>query len=132
MLRRNLSTSADGKRMAWVVLLCLTLTGMVANAAAALPSAADVVAQLQQKIIEVWRSKADFEQRFQALAPTIVASHDLQTMARFALGSHWQELDSGQREQYLTTFRRLTIATYASRFTHYEGERFVQSGQREL
>ena len=133
MLRRMFTTPIDGKTARiWAALLWLILAAMAVRPAAAQQSPTDVVAQLQQKLVAVWRSDTSFERRFEALAPAIVASHDLATMARFALGNRWQGLDSAQREQFLATFRRLTIATYADRFDQYHGERFVQSGQRAL
>lgn len=134
MLRRIFAKPVNAKMAAaWIVLLWLILTGAAASSVAAAPqSPTDVVAQLQQKIVEAWRSGTSFEQRFQILAPAIVASHDLASMARFTLGNRWQELSPAQREQFLATFRHLTIATYANRFSHYDGERFVQSDHREL
>lgn len=133
MLRRMFTILIDGQTAGiWIVLLWLILAAMAARPAVAQQSPTDVVAQLQQKLIAVWRSDGSFEQRFESLAPAIVASHDLATMARFALGNRWQELSSAQREQFVATFQRLTIATYADRFDQYDGERFVQSGQREL
>lgn len=132
MLCRIFAKPVNAKMTAWVVLLWLILAGAAASSAAAQQSPADVVADLQQKVIEAWRSGTSFEQRFQSLAPAIGASHDLASMARFTLGSRWQELGPAQRKQFLATFRRLTIATYANRFADYDGERFVQSGQRKL
>lgn len=128
MLRRIFANSVAARRMALgAVLFWLCL----AVAAGQRPTAL-VVADLQQKLVAVWRSDMDFEQRFEALAPIIEASHDLASMARFALGNQWQGLSAVQREQFLTTFRHLTVATYADRFDEYDGERFIQSGQRKL
>lgn len=127
MLRRIFANSVAAKRVVLgAVLFWLSL------AVAAEQSPAVVVTDLQQKLVVVWRSDMDFEQRFEALAATIEASHDLAGMARFALGSQWQGLSEAQREQFLATFQHLTIATYADRFDEYDGERFVQSGQRRL
>lgn len=132
MLRRIFATPVAGKAVAvGVILLWLILATVVAQSTAQ-QSPAEVVAQLQQKLVAVWRSDTSFEQRYESLAPVIVASHDFATMVRFTLGNRWQELSPTQREQFLATFRHLTIATYADRFDDYDGERFVQSGQRSL
>ncbi|MCO6441430.1 MAG: ABC transporter substrate-binding protein [Nitrococcus mobilis] len=128
MLRRIFANSVAAKRMA----LGAVLSWLSLAVAAGQSPAAVVVTDLQQKLVAVWRSNMNFEQRFEVLAPAIEASHDLASMARFALGSQWQGLNAVQREQFLATFRRLTIATYADRFDEYSGERFVQSGQRKL
>ncbi|EAR21818.1 ABC transporter substrate-binding protein [Nitrococcus mobilis] len=129
MLRRIFANSVAAKR---VVLGAVLFWLSLAVAAEQSPAAVVVVTDLQQKLVAVWRSNMDFEQRFEALASPIEASHDLASMARFALGSQWQGLSAAQREQFLATFQRLTIATYADRFDEYDGERFVQSGQRRL
>lgn len=133
MLRRIFASAVAANRAAIkAMLLWLSLAGVGAHSAATEQSPADVVVGLQEKLVAVWRSDAGFEQRFDTLAPTVEASHDLASMARFALGNRWQELNASQRQPFLAAFRRLTIATYADRFDEYGGERFVQSGQRRL
>lgn len=133
MLRRIFASPVAAKRMAIrAVLLWLSLAGVGAHSAATEQSPADVVADLQQKLVAVWRSGAGFEQRFEVLAPSVEVSHDLASMARFALGNRWQELSAAERQRFSAAFRRLTIASYADRFDVYGGERFVQSGQRRL
>lgn len=133
MRHRILVTPKVAKRTAvWVLLLWLILVGATANTAAAQRSPTEVVTNFQQKLVNVWRSDANFEQRFESLAPAIVASHALAAMARFTLGTQWQKLSLAQREQFLTTFRRLTIATYAKRFADYNGGHFVRLSERKL
>lgn len=132
MLRRNFASAGAAKRAIGAVLLWLSLTGVGVHAAAMEQTPAALVGELQQKLVAVWRSDAGFDERFEALAPPIEASHDLASMARFALGNRWRELSGPQRERFLAAFRRLTIATYADRFDEYGGERFIHSGQRRL
>lgn len=133
MFRRTFAAPVGGKiALVLAALLWLLLSGAASSFAATVQEPADVVVKLQRTLLAVWRSDASFKKRYETLAPVVDASHDLANMARFALGTRWQELSKAQRELFLASFRRLTIANYADRFAQYSGERFVQSGQREL
>ncbi|MDN5849186.1 MAG: ABC transporter substrate-binding protein [Nitrococcus sp.] len=132
MLRRIFATPVAGNAVVVGAVLLWLILAQAAAQSTAQQSPVEVVAQLQQKLVAVWRSDTSFQRRFESLAPVITASHDFATMTRFALGNRWQELNPAQREQFVAIFRRLSIATYADRFDDYDGERFVQSGQRSL
>ncbi|MDN5870519.1 MAG: ABC transporter substrate-binding protein [Nitrococcus sp.] len=132
MLRRILATPVAGNALVAGAMLLWLIPAQAGPQSTAPQSPVEVVAQLQQKIVTVWRSDKGFEQRFESLAPVITASHDFATMTRFTLGNRWQELSPAQREQFVAIFRRLSITTYADRFVEYDGERFVQSGHRSL
>jgi phospholipid transport system substrate-binding protein len=41
-----------------------------------------------------------------------------------ALGRQWRALEPDEREQFVELLTRVTVATYASRFDGYSGERF--------
>ncbi|CAN0403153.1 unnamed protein product, partial [Discosporangium mesarthrocarpum] len=54
--------------------------------------------------------------------------YHLPVMARIAVGSHWRKLSSAQQTILVTRFSRLTLATYASRFNDWSGEKFEMRG----
>jgi phospholipid transport system substrate-binding protein len=54
--------------------------------------------------------------------------YHLPVMARIAVGSHWRKLTPAQQTQLVTHFSRLTLATYASRFSGWSGEKFEMRG----
>ncbi|MDX9860233.1 MAG: ABC transporter substrate-binding protein [Rhodospirillales bacterium] len=70
------------------------------------------------------------QQRFEALSQAVDKAFDLERMIRVASGSQWGSADSVQRATLLSAFRRLSIATYASQFDGYSGERFEMVGNR--
>lgn len=62
--------------------------------------------------------------RYDKLAPAVRAMFDLPAMTRIAVGPEWKSLKPDQQITLIEKFERMTIATYASRFDGYEGERF--------
>jgi phospholipid transport system substrate-binding protein len=64
------------------------------------------------------------EGRYKKLAPVITATFDLPAMTRIAVGPAWTSLTPEEQAAITSAFSRMTIATYASRFDGYDGERF--------
>lgn len=62
--------------------------------------------------------------RYEKFAPAVRATFDLPAMTRIAVGPAWNTLDPQQQAALIEQFSRMTIATYASRFDGYSGERF--------
>ena len=62
--------------------------------------------------------------RYDALAPVVEATFDLPVMTRIAVGPRWTSLPKDVQSALVDAFSRMTIATYASRFDGYSGERF--------
>jgi len=65
-------------------------------------------------------------ERYDALAPEIRRSFDLRSMARMA------HFSPEEQDGVTEAFVRHTIATYASRFDAYSGEKFDVTGQWSL
>jgi len=93
-----------------------------------------VVGALHATLVEVMRdaTKLGFSGREQQLSPTLTQSYDLPFVSHLVLGRRWKALDDGQRRRMIDTFTALTVATYASRFDDYSGERFEFVSQRAL
>lgn len=66
-----------------------------------------------------------FDQRYQLLQPAIERTFDLGLMTRIAIGPEWVNLPAAEQQDLAAAFARYTIATYASQFDGYAGERFV-------
>ena len=62
--------------------------------------------------------------RYDVLAPVIEATFDLPAMTRIAVGPRWTSTPKDVQSALVDAFSRMTIATYASRFDGYSGERF--------
>jgi phospholipid transport system substrate-binding protein len=62
--------------------------------------------------------------RYEKLAPVVRDTFDLPAMTRIAVGPPWTSIPADQQSALVDNFTRMTIATYASRFDGYSGERF--------
>jgi len=103
----------------------------IAPLGAALPPSA-VVGEFHDQLLAAMK-RADTEnvrQRFDSLSSAIDKAFDLERMIRVASGAQWTSADAAQRDTLLKAFRRLSIATYASQFDGYSGERFETLGDR--
>jgi phospholipid transport system substrate-binding protein len=85
-----------------------------------------VVRRFHESLLEAMRdgSRLGYRGRFELLAPAVERSHDLDFIARTTLGSHWAKLEPEQQRMFTTTFRQLSISSYAGWFKSHEGERF--------
>ena len=73
--------------------------------------------------------KLGFEGRRAQLAPAIRRAFDLPLMTRLMVGPQWSGLTEEQQRDLVAAFSEFSIATYASRFDDYSGERFVVDAQ---
>lgn len=102
----------------------------VANIQADQPQAAvAAVDRLHAALLDVMRRGPQLggAGRYRALAPVIDQVLDLPLMAQVAVGARWSQLSAEQRAKLIDAFRRFTIATYASNFDSYAGQRFEAS-----
>ena len=102
------------------------LTLSVPVAATNIDSAAKVVERLHAELLEVMK-KADglgYKGRYQRLKPVVISSYDLPFISKVVVGRYWSEFSEEQKEQFVDTFTKLSIATYANQFNGYSGERF--------
>ncbi len=97
-------------------------------------SAAGTIKYLHARLIQVMKQAKSlgYPGRYRVLKPVIEQTHDLRYMAWITLGSHWNTLSKQQQASFVSTFARLTIATYAGRFDGYSGERFEFGSSQKL
>ena len=62
--------------------------------------------------------------RYDQLGPVVRETFDLPAMTRIAVGPAWTSIPADQQSALTDSFTRMTVATYASRFDGYSGERF--------
>jgi phospholipid transport system substrate-binding protein len=108
---------------------------MVSASVSASEAPEQVIQKLQSSLIQAMRDgpQLGYEGRFKVLSPVIDQSHDIELIIKTILGStYWSQLDDNQKNLVIDTFRQLSIATYAGRFTQHEGEQFEVIEQREL
>jgi phospholipid transport system substrate-binding protein len=116
-------------RVRWFLSLAMALLLLTVSppAVASGPDpAAKVVERLHAELLDVMKqAKAlGYKGRYQRLAPAVTSSYDLPFISKVVVGRYWSEFSPEQREQFVNTFTKLSIATYANQFNGYSGEHF--------
>lgn len=70
-----------------------------------------------------------YQGRYTLIAPAVEKDFDLDFMARFVLGPDGKDLNPADQARWREAFERLTVATYAGRFTGWGGEQFLTLGE---
>lgn len=83
-------------------------------------SAEEVVGFLHRALTETANADAPLgrEERFARLEPTVAATHDLAYIAELTVRRQWRDLTAEQRTAFVDAFRRLSVMTYAARFSN--------------
>ena len=125
-LRKFLNPAYRARWFCSMALALLVLTSCPAAAASGPDPAAKVVEKLHRELLDVMKqAKAlGYKGRYQRLAPVVISSYDLPFISKVVVGRYWSEFSPQQREQFVNTFIKLSIATYANQFNGYSGEHF--------
>ncbi len=116
--------------------VCGALGAVLCAFAAVLPAAAgpasEPVEQFNATLLEAMRNADELglEGRYRLLQPVISRVFHLRAMAQISAGSYWRGLGEVERDRLADTFARMSITTYATRFSGYDGERFEVLGER--
>jgi len=112
----------------------LALNLFASSPATAALSATQVVENLHVELLAVMR-QADglgYKGRYERLAPVVNSSYDLPFIAKTVVGRYWKKFSPEEKSEFVVTFTKLSIATYADRFDGYSGERFKTISEGEL
>ncbi len=110
---------------ATVLAAALAVQTPAAIAAPADPAAARIDS-FDQALIETLKQGPALgpKGRYRKLAPVIESTFDMPVMTRFAVGSAWTTLSPADQQALIKAFTRLSVASYAHNFDHFDGERF--------
>lgn len=112
-------------RRLFVVVLTLATLAMPAAA-----SSTEVVATLHEALIESMRAsdRLAVTARYEQLEPVLAQAFDFEVMARAAAASAWRKASPAERANLIAAFGKMSTATYANRFTGYNGHSFETLG----
>ena len=90
-------------------------------------SASDAVTNFYTQLVAVMKQgeQLGFAGRFKKLDPALHQVFNLPLMARLSVGLVWNHATQAEQNQITQAFSTFSVATYASRFTHYNGEQFI-------
>ena len=113
---------------------------LVVPASAAAPAEAAIasgtpeasVQQFYDTLLSVMKnaSALGYQGRYKTLAPAVKSAFDLPLMTRLAIGPAWGTIKPDEQTRLVDAFTRFTIASYASQFDGYSGEKFQVGAQK--
>lgn len=106
---------------------------VVSSAAAQTASPQAVIEALHAKLLEAMTGEvaADFQGRYDLLAPVLQATFDYGSMAEVAVGRFWKDFSVEEQARYSALFTEVAIAAAASRFGPAKNVVFSIIGERE-
>ena len=121
-------------RLFFIAVASILLCGVLAPVSAEpTGTASQVIETLNSALLDVMKNaeKLGYRGRVDKLAGVIEATHDLEYIARFSIGKkNWEALGNEERKKFVDRFTEYSIATYASRFDGFSGEKFRVTGEQ--
>jgi phospholipid transport system substrate-binding protein len=98
-----------------------------------MPAAAAFIERLAQRAIEGLTARdMDSDERTKRFRQLLTESFDVPKIGRFSLGAAWRTANAADRDAYLKAFEDFIVATYATRFADYGGEKIRVVSSRRL
>jgi phospholipid transport system substrate-binding protein len=123
----NSADSNGGSNLLRFTALAILALGLLASSPATpAGSAIQVIEKLHAEILAVMQQadKLGYAGRYERLAPVVTSTYDLPFIAKTVAGRYWKNFTPEQKSEFVETFTKLSIATYADRFDGYSGESF--------
>jgi phospholipid transport system substrate-binding protein len=115
-----------GRRSFLAAVAALTALGSASPSSAANPDAAKAfVKSLADEAIAVMSQRSSSGPTRERFRELFKRGFDVEEIGRFVLGRYWREASEAERAEYLKLFEDLIVATYASRFSEYSGEKLT-------
>lgn len=118
--------------LAVILAVMLALTARPTHVAAEDGGVQAIVQKLNTTLLDVMQSadSLGYRGRYEKLDPVLRSTFDFGFMAKIAVGRAWNDLDMAKRAELIDRFGKMSVATFASRFDGYSGERFEIFGEK--
>ena len=96
-------------------------------------AASEVVADFHTALLAIMTAadQLKLNERYQRLAPRVLAIFNIPFMMQAATGRQWSDASEEDRAKLVEAFARMSILSYASRFGTYAGEQFEIVGEHQ-
>lgn len=84
---------------------------------------------LQAELLACMKSGGSVAERVERLTPVVEKTHDLPYISRVVLGSRWRGMEKETQSEFVKLFGRFCVASYASNFGSWDGQRFEIVGE---
>lgn len=125
-------TQSKFSRILLLILTILyTLYGNIATADSG-KAAEDFISSVSDKTLKIIQSKISEEKKITQLEGVFIESVDINWMAKFAIAKFWKNMSDGQKDQYLSAYKRYLIKTYVPKFKEYNHEVVKITGSKDI
>lgn len=113
-------------RLAVFVLLFAAALALPLPALAGTPEAEAVIRLFSDRLLDVMKNgpKLGFKGRADKMRPAISEAYDMASMTKSTLGTAASKLSVDEATHLAQTYTDFSVATYASQFDEWDGERF--------
>jgi len=121
-----------GRRVLVIFAICLLAVARPGLAAAAGNSPQALVGKFHNLLLMVMRDAESlgYAGRYRKLVPGLTDNFHFPLMIQVATGSFWKKATTQQQDRLIEAFSKVSIGTYASRFSGYSGQSFVTLRQK--
>jgi phospholipid transport system substrate-binding protein len=118
------------KRSFVALIFAFVLSSTPAYADAQTPSA--VVKSFYAKLVSAMKQgpQLGYDGRYKVLSPAVQEAYDMAYMTKVAVGPSWTSASPEQQQKLIKAFSSFSAATYASRFSSFDGEKFEVVGEK--
>jgi phospholipid transport system substrate-binding protein len=90
------------------------------------PAAVQPIAALNTALLAAMHAgkATPYEQRYQALAPVVESTFDLDAILATSIGPKWATFTPEQQSELKAAFTQFTVASYLANFNSFNGEKF--------
>ncbi len=83
-----------------------------------------VVSEFHDVLLSSMKSETAFDERYAVLDEAVGKAFDVATITRISLGKSWREQSTEEQRGFSVLLRELIVATYTSRFSSFNDQRF--------
>lgn len=96
--------------------------------------AVSVIKELHERLTYIMQNAESlgYQGRYDHVKDIVSERFDTGLIAKVIMSRYWKELEDVEKLNFIDLFRKLSIATYASRFDSYDGENFVELSTEQL
>ena len=93
---------------------------------------AAIVEKFQSQLLAVMKDAENIsvQERYDRLFPPITEAFHIPTMVQIATPAHWKNASDSQKQRIVEAFQRKNIATVATLFNGYSGQKFEHLGEK--
>ena len=116
------------------IIVITTLTVSIRSYAETTKVDPQAVNDLHNKLLYVMENAENlgYQGRYDELSAIVPQSFNVPLISQVILGRHWRKLDNKEQSDFIILYKKLIIATYASRFNSFNEETFLHLTTEEL